>query len=279
MIDEVLGGPDWRTDLFDLDAYFRAIGVEQAPPSLDLLERLHHRHVHTFPFANIDVLLGTHPGVAPDRVQEQLVERRRGGYCFEHAQIFAAALELLGFAVRRAMGRVHALHSARSHMSVLARVDGTWWLSDPGFGFSLTGPIALEDGASRNDGGRVHEITRTHDADFPVWQLTRDGEIQHYVDELPVHPADVRAAHFVTSRFEHSGFIRRLVVARHLSDRHVTLTATHRTVRVPGRPTEQEPLGAHEVIEEIRRLGVVLRDDEIEPLTSTIRRFRQEERG
>lgn len=274
MIDEVLGGRSWRTDLFDLDAYLRAVRIEPEDPSPDLLGRLLHAHVHTFPFANVDILLGEHPGVAPDRVQEQLVERRRGGYCFEHAQIVAAALEHLGFVVRRALGRVHDVTNARSHMTVLAEVDGTWWLGDPGFGFSLTGAIELADGAVRVEGDRRFTIERRHDSGAPIWTLLRDGIVQHHVDELPVHPADVRAGHFYTSRNENSGFVQRLVVARHLPDEHVTLTAAHRTVRRPGRATEQEPLTVDEVIDEIGRLGVRLPADEADRLARIVTRLR-----
>src|SRR5699024_4112314 len=196
-----------------------------------------------------------------------------------HAQIFAAALERAGFEVRRALGRDHTLHNTRSHMSVLVRASGRWWLCDPGFGYSLTGPIELADGATREDGGSTHTITRTDDDGFPMWLLSRDGAVQHYLDELPVHPPDVRAAHFVTSEFEHSGFKQRLMIARHLEGEHVTLTHEHRTVRVPGRATEQQQLGLDEVLGEIERLGVILRDAEVDELTRVLERLRERPGG
>ena len=53
--------------------------------------------MRTFTFDNIDVLLGTHPGVTLDAVQAKFVTRGRGGYCFEHGTLFAAVLERLGY--------------------------------------------------------------------------------------------------------------------------------------------------------------------------------------
>ncbi|KAA0017667.1 arylamine N-acetyltransferase [Antrihabitans cavernicola] len=79
--------------------------------------------MHTIPFANVDLLLGQHPGVAPAAEQQQLITRRRGGYCFENSQIFAAALEGLGYRVRRRLGRVHQSTSTRTHLVVTAAVD------------------------------------------------------------------------------------------------------------------------------------------------------------
>ena len=52
--------------------------------------------MRTFTFDNIDVLLGQHPGVALEAVQEKFGGQGSGGYCFEHRAMFAAALEQLG---------------------------------------------------------------------------------------------------------------------------------------------------------------------------------------
>src|SRR6476661_8654900 len=96
----------WQIDRLDLDAYLARLGVPGKEPSRSALAELHEAHVRTFTFDNIDVLLGQHPGVALDAVQEKFVGRGRGGYCFEHSTIFAAALERLGYRIRRHLGRV-----------------------------------------------------------------------------------------------------------------------------------------------------------------------------
>ena len=74
--------------------------------------------MRTFTFDNIDVLLEQHPGVGLDAVQAKFVGRGRGGYCFEHATLFAAALERLGYPVERRLGRVgDPSEKARTHPS------------------------------------------------------------------------------------------------------------------------------------------------------------------
>jgi len=97
---------DWQADLLDLPGYLARLGVPAREPSGPALAELHEAHVRTFTFDNIDVLLGQHPGVSLDAVQEKFVGRGRGGYCFEHSTIFAAALDRLGYDVRRHLGRV-----------------------------------------------------------------------------------------------------------------------------------------------------------------------------
>lgn len=118
-----LTGSSWRTEDFDIPAYLQRIGIEPGPASLELLEAVHQAHVRTLPFTNVDILLGTYPGAAPAAVQRQLIERRRGGYCFAHGLLMAAALEHLGFEVTRHLGRVGSPDRARTHTSLEVRLD------------------------------------------------------------------------------------------------------------------------------------------------------------
>lgn len=74
-------GPSWRTSDFDVPEYLAAMGAEHladAPATLDTLTELHRAHVRTFPFSNVDILLGTRAGVAPAQVQDRRVRRHRG---------------------------------------------------------------------------------------------------------------------------------------------------------------------------------------------------------
>src|SRR5262245_21303188 len=99
--------PDpWQIDRLDLDGYLKRVDVPPKEPSREALDELHEAHVRAFTFDNIDVLLGQHPGVSLDAIQDKFVGRGRGGYCFEHSTIFAAVLERLGYPLRRHLGRV-----------------------------------------------------------------------------------------------------------------------------------------------------------------------------
>ena len=96
----------WHVERLDLDAYLALVGVDRASPSLEGMGDLHEAHVRTFAFENIDVLLDAHPGVTLEVVQRKFLAGGRGGYCFEHATLFAAVLQRLGYDVRRQLGRV-----------------------------------------------------------------------------------------------------------------------------------------------------------------------------
>ncbi|GAA1485338.1 arylamine N-acetyltransferase family protein [Brachybacterium fresconis] len=253
-------GADWAIDAFDPDVYFDRIGVEPGPPGLDLLERIHRAHVATFPFSNLDVLLGHHPGVDPDTVARRMLHEGTGGYCFEHAQLLAGVLERLGMRARRRLGRVHAATNTRTHMTVDIELEGRCWMLDPGFGLSVTGPIAREDGARREEWFGTLSMRRQERTDgVEQWELRRGEDLQHVTDLLPVVPADVRAGHHVTSTMPGAGpFTKMLIVSRFTVGGHVTVTSAARTIRRPGQETVHEELMPAQVIDAVADLGLPL---------------------
>ncbi len=255
----------WNVDRLDLEAYLARIGMPAAPPTRSLLDEIHEAHVRTFTFDNIDVLLEQHAGVSLDTVQEKFVGRGRGGYCFEHSTLLAAALERLGFVVRRQLARVgDPMLAGRTHLVVLVALDGEWLLCDPGFGLSLLRAIPLGHGSEDDYLGWRYRVSKADTS----WQLSRwrDGdehwELMHTTDELPVVPADVVLGHHYTSMFPTSHFRSGLMVTKHLPGCHVAVSHDTLTIRRGGEPTEHRPLGDGELAERLRVLEVPLTADE-----------------
>jgi N-hydroxyarylamine O-acetyltransferase len=261
----------WQVAGLDLDAYLARIGVPAAPPSRAALDALHEAHVRAFTFDNIDVLLDRHPGVALEAVQEKFVGRGRGGYCFEHTVLFAAALERLGYDVERRLGRVGDPDVApRTHCVVLVRLDGAELLADPGFGMSVLRPIPLADGAEDDAGGWGYRVREVSIGSGRGWALERwrdeRWELMHTHDELPVTPVDLATGHHFTSTFPTIHFRSMLMLTKHVDDRHVSLTHRTVTVRRPDRPTEHRVLRDGELADRLDELAVPLTADEREAL-------------
>jgi N-hydroxyarylamine O-acetyltransferase len=262
----------WQIERLDVDAYLARIGLSVQPPSRSALDRLLEAHVRTFTFDNIDVLLEQHLGVGLDVVQSKFVGRGRGGYCFEHATLFAAAIERLGYTVERRLGRVGDTNeAARTHAVVVVTVDSQRLLCDPGFGFSTLRAIPLVDGAEDDYCGRVLRICEVTEGSGRGWELHRRGldgwELAHTHDELPVRPIDVVHGHHYTSTFPASHFRRMLMVAGQAADSHLTITESTVTVRRPGAPTEHRRITLDDIPNLLCQLNVPLTDEESERLS------------
>jgi arylamine N-acetyltransferase len=265
----------WQIEQLDLDGYLGRLGLPRGAPDRDTLDELHEAHVRAFTFDNVDVLLEQHPGVGLDALNDKFVERGRGGYCFEHGTVFAAALERLGYDVRRHLGRVGDPAAGpvqgRTHMTVEVRLDGERLLCDPGFGMSLVRPVSLEDGAESDQRGWPYRVTRTEDGGWGLHRLREQGwEHTHTVDELPVLPVDVVMGHHFTSTFPTSHFRSGLMITQHEDGQHVTVTGTTVTVRRPGKPTEHRDLEPGELADWLGTLDVGLTPDEEERLLARV---------
>ncbi|MBE3000589.1 arylamine N-acetyltransferase [Nocardiopsis sp. HNM0947] len=252
----------WNTAELDLQAYLDRLGVDARTPDRATLDRLHEAHVRAFTFDNIDVLLGEGPRTDLASVGRKFLEQGRGGYCFEHGTLLAAALERLGYEVRRRLGRVGDPGEApRAHMVVEVLLDGRRLLADPGYGSGLLRTIELRDGAQDTYAGTTHRVRRVVEEGTVSWELQRwtrgTWERQHTTDELLVRPADVDMGNHYVSGHPDSSFRSMLIVAGHPGDgSHVTLTHGTVTVRRPGAETAKRDLEEGELGVWLDRLGV-----------------------
>ena len=230
---------------FDLDAYLSRIGVARtalAAGGVAGLDLLVFAHVTAIPFENLDILLDRPIRIDLDSVFAQLVTARRGGYCFQHNALFAAALRALGYRVTELAARVgpSRTQASRTHMLLEVAIDGATWIVDVGFGgHTPVRAIPL----------RVGEHTTTHG----VLVLRDDGDGAHALDLVGFdtlywftreeqYAVDFEVANHYTSTAPDSYFVtspRLALITEHgyrgytdgtLSERHADGTVTTRTI-------------------------------------------------
>src|SRR5262245_43180650 len=207
-----------------LHDYLRRIGVAgPLAPTAETLRRLHVAHRETFLFENLTIQTGGTISVALDDLERKFIDERRGGYCFEHNTLFAAALREVGFAPIVFLGRVRrgppALW-ARTHMvlavPVIQSAQPEIWLADVGFGaVGLVEPIPLRDGASGAQRGLVYRLRK----DGRVWVLAMDDaagttmDMYEFADD-PQTAGDVEVANHYTATHPASIFRRTITMQR-----------------------------------------------------------------
>lgn len=258
--------PDWGSAALDLGAYLTRLGVP-APtaPTLAALRALHTAHVRAIPFENLDVVLGAHPGLALPAVAAKLVGRHRGGYCFEHAPLFAAAAERLGFAVRRRLARTRPQGPGlRTHMMLVVTAEGGEHLADVGFGACLWEPMPLVDGAEVDQAGWPHRLVDLGGGRWLLLRRTEEGwTAQYEFEDVPTRPTDFDIAHHYTSTHPRSPFVGKAVVQRLSEGLSRRLVGRELTVEHADGPTETRPVAPEELGRVLAELDVDLTDAEL----------------
>lgn len=138
----------------DVARYLDRIGLSgPLQPDLATLERLQRAHLTAVPFENLDVY--GRRGVRTDDAWSvaKVVDRRRGGWCFELNGAFAALLSTLGYEVKSLAATVlyGEISPIPTHLVIEVRLDRPY-LVDVGFGDSFIRSLPL-DSEGPHDGG------------------------------------------------------------------------------------------------------------------------------
>jgi N-hydroxyarylamine O-acetyltransferase len=222
----------------DLERYFARIGWRgERSPTLATLAGLVRRHVEAVPFENLDVLLHRPIGLSLGALVAKLVDARRGGYCYEHATLFAHVLRALGFAVATHSARVIMLRpkaeAPRTHMFLTVALPEGTFVVDPGFGgLAPRAPVPL-DGSHVEVAGDEHWLerdgtdrmltARTPDKIVAAWTTTLEEEF----------PIDFELANHYTSTHPESAFTQRLLARSYTPEGKLTIA--NRDVTLAGR--------------------------------------------
>lgn len=180
------------------------------------------------PFENLDVLLGRPLRLDLDHLESKLVRGGRGGYCFEHATLFAAVLEKVGFRPVFHSARVVLINPrttvARTHMLLTVAVGDEAFVVDPGFGLLAPNlPIPLVDRAEAHTERETHWMVR--DGNYWLLRARRgDDTVDAWASTLEAeNPMDCEVANHFSATHPASAFVNRLMLRALTGDGYVSV--------------------------------------------------------
>ena len=240
----------------DLDRYFRRIDYAgPAEPTLDTLSALVAAHNRCIPFENLDPLLGRPVyDLSPTALAGKLVNRRRGGYCYEHNGLMRYVLRQLGFGVDALAGRVVWMSPngldgpppAQTHNTLSVAVPGVdgRFLVDVGFGGqTLSSPIRLQPGEVQQTRHEPYMITE-HDDQYVLQALVRDTWQPLYIfSTRPAPLIDLQVGSWYVSTNPDSHFVTSLSAALVTDDARWNLSGRNLAIHTQG-ATERVRLGS-----------------------------------
>jgi N-hydroxyarylamine O-acetyltransferase len=266
----------------DFAAYGHRIGCEvPTAPTLAALARLIERHAAAIPFENIDVLAGRVPRLDTASLEQKLVQRRRGGYCFEQNRFFGAVLRQAGFVVAGLEARVRAgvpadVITGRTHMALRVTLDGADYLADVGFGvLAPTGPLRLCDRQAQRDPVGAYRFLAS-DGDLLLQCEGREGWMDCY-RIAPSHPheVDYELANWYVATHPGAMLRQNLLVGRSTKAGRLTLFNDTLTLRkrAPASPEESRLASRAEFTDVLRdAFGLPIDDSDLDAVMTVIER-------
>lgn len=205
----------------DLDAWFARIGYRGQPSvSIQTLSELIRLHLAAIPFENLSPLLDEPVLLDLPSLQDKLLHRRRGGWCFEHNRLLWAMLSALGFQVQGLAARVlwqmpAQAQPPRTHMLLRVQVAGEHWLADVGFGgLSVAAPLRLQPDVVQATPLGHYRLLRHQDDWRLEAQLGGDWAALYGFDLQPQQPQDYEALNWWMATHPQSRFRGMLAAAR-----------------------------------------------------------------
>jgi N-hydroxyarylamine O-acetyltransferase len=203
---------------FHLDRYLSRIGFEgKASADFDTLCLMMRCQLFSVPFENLDVQAGKVPSLVPEEIYAKIVGLGRGGYCYEVNGIFAMALGSLGIPYRFVAARpmTYSVRRPKTHMAIIASIDGREWLVDLGFGgYGIREPVDLRwlDREIKQDYD-TFRLTKVSDQDYLLQSLVDDVWKSLYEFNLCEQEfVDFEPANYLNASHPDSIFVQGVIV-------------------------------------------------------------------
>lgn len=203
---------------FDLQQYLKRINFSgEIKLNLDGIKKLMQSQIFSVPFENIDVQAGKIISLIGDDIVTQIVDKNRGGYCYQINGIFSLMLQEIGIphyyiAVRPL---VNPGQNAKTHLAIIATIENEDYLIDLGFGGnSIREPLKLsETGIEIKQNFDTFTLVKTEENEF-LLQILIDKEWSNLYsfDLNPQRWIDFKPANHYNYSHPDSPFTQKLIV-------------------------------------------------------------------
>lgn len=250
-------------DNFELAAYCQRIGFAgELRADLATVQGLMQQQLRTVAFENLDVLAGKPISLKPEDMAAKIIERGRGGYCYEVNGLFAMALSALGLTYQWVVARpmFYPVKRPRTHAALIVSVEGAEYLCDLGFGsYGIRAPLRLDvlDTPTAQDDDTYQLTQNGHDL---VLQALVDGAWlnQYGFTRCPVEWIDFAPANWLNSTHPDAVFTQKPLVVLFTANGRKILFGDSFKVVENGQTTQQTVLPDQQaaVLAEHFQLGI-----------------------
>lgn len=160
-----------------LDKYLQRIKLTtELTATRPLLDEIHYSHLINIPFENIDITLGNRIELSERVILDKVLNKRRGGFCYELNFSLYLLLKTIGFDVTLLSARVFngsGYGEEFDHLLLLVNLNAEQIIVDVGFGDSFQLPFPI-DGSVHKQEMSYYKVDNEQDVQT-LWKSS-DGE-------------------------------------------------------------------------------------------------------
>ncbi|HUX91310.1 MAG TPA: arylamine N-acetyltransferase [Gallionellaceae bacterium] len=234
-----------EADNFVLQNYFDRIAYHgDAKAGIATVAEIMRCQLFAVPFENLDVQAGKIVSLVPEEIVEKILNKNRGGYCYEVNGLFAMALHSLGIPYRFVAARpmFYPVRRPKTHMAIVLKVDGEEWLCDLGFGsYGIRAPIRLNmiEAEIKQDFD-TFLLRKTSEREYLLQALVEGEWINQYAFDLSEQEwIDFTPANYLNSAHPDAIFVQKLLAVLHNPEGREILFGDVLTTVVRGRIQKQ----------------------------------------
>ncbi|MBP5671448.1 MAG: arylamine N-acetyltransferase [Victivallales bacterium] len=190
-------------------------GTEPTLENLRALQKAHFTHV---PYENLDIYYGHEFTLAHEEVYDKIINRKRGGYCFELNGLYNWLLTRLGYRTEVYFARWCYGEKldvpVRRHRIIKAFLPEGEFITDVGVGCQAPlEPLACRLDEPQEREGRKYRVVADA-VHGKIVQVEDNSVWKNYFsfDEAPQQPIDFMYAHYWCTHHSNSPFINNLMV-------------------------------------------------------------------
>lgn len=230
----------------DVNKYLERIDVSaEVKPDPETLRLLHRSHLYKVPFENLDIHSGRKIILDEEKLLHKIIDKKRGGFCYELNGAFYALLKAIGFNVKRVSAGVYENEKGFSpdfdHMALIVKTGEEKYLADVGFGDSFIEPMKFKTGEIQEDEGGFFKISEPENNGYYILYRSSDRKnfTQQYKFSLTpreLNEYDAMCEYHQTSPESH--FMQKIICSKATESGRVSISDL-KLITTSGRTKEQ----------------------------------------
>ena len=187
-----------------LDKYLNRIGIkEELYPDLESLKNIQKQHLINIPFENIDIFLNKKLELNIDSLFDKIVEKRRGGICYELNGLFLILLKEIGYNVKYISARIRDEGTDLDHILLMVTIKDENYIVDVGFKDNYLYPIKIIPDVIQKNYKNDYKIKILNNNKYQLIKIIDDIESIVYTfttDENVLYDFITRCEYFETTQ-------------------------------------------------------------------------------